>query len=775
MNARPIKWRVVAISLVVTIACFCTSADAQRNRSSKYKPGDRVEVRDGFDWKPATVVSVDNFSGWVDARPDVPPGEAQFRGQASVEKFPPSHVRASRAAATETAAPDRPLRKWSDKSGKFSVEARYQETIGDKVALMKADGKRIEVPIAKLSDEDNRYLKDLGDAADSPFQEVGGGASVGAPGPSAAANAKKANWNGAKLVQPQNFKEWSFTPPAPRALASPSSSVGDANVALTDIPDSKKFFEDIEGVYASNDGNRVVVCRNKGEVSQEKEMYLEIVDVGNQKAGGLIPLPQTTLALDVNADANLVMLRPDVFGSGENGMLTVARFDGGRITPVQQWEPYSSEDFAPSRDIDKAWFLSENRVMTINGHGRALTIWDVESCKALTNIPVGVSFSLQLSLSPDRQLLAVIMSEGIALIDVTAGRHVATVPSYGRRYTKVAIRGDNTKLAGLSDEGVTVWNLSDGKIMSEFYSTSVGWHSGLQWTGDYLLADSKYLFDVERRILLWEYQDPPGTGVTAELQNGRLYAVAKPSGDNGTVTLVSAAIPNEAAIEQAKSLPPAEALLVVKPGDPVSIEVDIDPSVNAADEIQKAQEAKAKKSGAQSNGQANEEKIVYLNQGGTHNDVIRQILTSALESAGLKVVENADLKVKAVCKPQPPQTIRIRMNRRFPPGPEDIQERSITPHATYLEMSLKDEVLWKRGFVAQPHMVIWMQEGETLDQALERMTKPNVGLLTNAKFSPYVARPGKATPNGAYGVSQFTARGLVDGKSSGGRVRASFE
>jgi hypothetical protein len=41
-------------------------------------------------------------------------------------------------------------------------------------------------------------------------------------------------------------------------------------------------------------------------------------------------------------------------------------------------------------------------------------------------------------------------------------------------------------------------------------------------------------------------------------------------------------------------------------------------------------------------------------------------------------------------------------------------------------------------------------------------------------FSPYVAKPGKATPNGAYGVSQFTARGIVDGSSSG-EGRAAFE
>lgn len=769
MNARPTAWRIAAMAFVVAAVGVCTPADAQRNKSkSKFKEGDRVEVKDGFDWKPATVVSVDNFSGWVEASIDAPKSSAQFRGKPSAENFPPGNVRAIRAAKAEPAAPDTPVRKWSDKTGKFTIDARYDSTNGDKVVLIKTDGKRIEVPLAKLSDEDGSYLKKLGDAADSPFQEVGGESSE-AP---AHAKAKEANWSGARLLRPQEFKEWTFKPPVPKTQSAPLTGAAPGNVALAEIPDSQKFFEDVEGVFVSNDGGRVVVCRNKGAVSQDKELYLESVDVAKHKASGLIPLPETTLALDVNPDANLVMLRPAVFGSGENGMLTVARYEGGKITPVQQWEPYAEEDFPPSRDIDHAWFLGDNRVMTINGHGKALTIWDVEACKALINIPVGVSFNLQISLSPDRQLMAVIMKEGIALIDIVGGRHLATVPTFGRQYNKVAIRGDNTRLAGLSNEGVSVWDLSNGKVMSEFYGNANGWNSSLQWAGEYLLADGQYLFDVERRILLWEYQNPPGTGVTATLKNGRLYAVSSPKTDKGNAMLVSAAIPNSSAIEKAASLPPADKLLVVKPGDEVAIEVDIDPSVSMTDDIQKALAANAEADG----GAGKNDKITVLNPNGAQSDIVRQMLANALTSAGFKVVDKADLVVKAVCKPQPPQTIKVNVDGRFPPRPEDFQERSITPHASYLEMALKGETLWKRGFIAQPHMTIWIQKGENLDQALERMTKPNAGLFTNAKFIPYVARPGKATPNGAYGVSQYTAHGLVDGRSSTGRaVGTSFE
>jgi hypothetical protein len=86
-------------------------------------------------------------------------------------------------------------------------------------------------------------------------------------------------------------------------------------------------------------------------------------------------------------------------------------------------------------------------------------------------------------------------------------------------------------------------------------------------------------------------------------------------------------------------------------------------------------------------------------------------------------------------------------------------------------MTYKGEELWKRGFVAKPFMTIWMNQGENLDQALQRLTQPNLTIFTHAQFSPYVAKPGKATPNGAYGASQFTDRGIVDTGSTGnGRV-----
>ena len=53
-------------------------------------------------------------------------------------------------------------RKWSDTTGKFSVEADLVEVKADKVLLRKAGGSDITVPVARLSQVDRRYLESLG-------------------------------------------------------------------------------------------------------------------------------------------------------------------------------------------------------------------------------------------------------------------------------------------------------------------------------------------------------------------------------------------------------------------------------------------------------------------------------------------------------------------------------------------------------------------------------------------------------------------------------------
>ena len=50
------------------------------------------------------------------------------------------------------------VRQWTSRDGSYHVEAEWIDETDDGVVLRRADGKRIEVPKAKLSDQDLEYL-----------------------------------------------------------------------------------------------------------------------------------------------------------------------------------------------------------------------------------------------------------------------------------------------------------------------------------------------------------------------------------------------------------------------------------------------------------------------------------------------------------------------------------------------------------------------------------------------------------------------------------------
>jgi hypothetical protein len=65
------------------------------------------------------------------------------------------------AAQGDDARRKSPLRTWVDSTGKYQVQAELQSQSETSVQLRRADGKSVEVPIARLSSRDQRYLQDL--------------------------------------------------------------------------------------------------------------------------------------------------------------------------------------------------------------------------------------------------------------------------------------------------------------------------------------------------------------------------------------------------------------------------------------------------------------------------------------------------------------------------------------------------------------------------------------------------------------------------------------
>ena len=52
------------------------------------------------------------------------------------------------------------LREWTDASGKYRIQASLERVTGGRAILVKADGSKSSVPLARLSQKDQKYIRD---------------------------------------------------------------------------------------------------------------------------------------------------------------------------------------------------------------------------------------------------------------------------------------------------------------------------------------------------------------------------------------------------------------------------------------------------------------------------------------------------------------------------------------------------------------------------------------------------------------------------------------
>ena len=77
-----------------------------------------------------------------------------------------------------------PLRKWSDQTGNFDIEAQFIKREGNNIFLKRTDQRTISIPLEKLSDADQEHLQQEKQKqameAENPFEAVVDGAAVSA-------------------------------------------------------------------------------------------------------------------------------------------------------------------------------------------------------------------------------------------------------------------------------------------------------------------------------------------------------------------------------------------------------------------------------------------------------------------------------------------------------------------------------------------------------------------------------------------------------------------
>src|SRR5262245_9655893 len=223
--------------------------------------------------------------------------------------------------------------------------------------------------------------------------------------------ARPVDWHAAKFVQPKTFEKWSFKPDTAAPAIQPETF--GKRIALEDIPKSEKFFERAS-IYVAGDGGHAIVARTEGKVARHRRHFIQAVNLAEGTTSGLVPMPEGTTVLDAWPEENLLLC-----GSEERDPatpLTLAKLEPKVLTPVSSWDPHMQSRVF--HDVRYAQFLSRDRILTLVSGDSVLMVWDINTGKAVFNIPVNSSFGLRATLSPDRQLLAIVMENDVALIDL---------------------------------------------------------------------------------------------------------------------------------------------------------------------------------------------------------------------------------------------------------------------------------------------------------------------------------------------------------------------
>jgi hypothetical protein len=597
------------------------------------------------------------------------------------------------------------LRTWSDITGKHKVQAEFVELKENTVVLKNLDGKTINLPLNKLSKADQEVVANLTRPAGSPKGADHQPKALGSDDTQATAGGS-GDWSSAQQIVPQVIGgDWSLqidnAAPAkikPRAVALRPKK-------------QDEFFEKGVGllIAASPKPLAILTLGNQPPGQAPGRTTLEWCDLsGPAKTPASTPFKHETLPLDVSDDGTLLVARANGFHLGQKDRLFLWSIEGRKAIPRSSFVPYPDDQHA-DHDIVWASLLGSDRLLTASWSGK-VACWDLNSQTVIYWLPA--ARMTRPALSPGGKQLAVITDAGIVILDPGTGDTLAALPGQFGMGSIIAYRPDSAQLALLNSRRLLVWDLATGKEHRDISLIVETPSQRIDWTDkNYVLVDGQWLVDLDRRIVLWQYEGH-SPELSATVGDAYLY-FAEQGNMRGLMPL---ALPHAEAKKVAAGLDP-DRLLAVKPGVKVSIEVN---SPIAADQQQKVIDA----------------------------------LSQRLQSQGLEVEPNQPIKLVASTSTGKSQEIAYR-GFGFRENKITVTEQIAT-----ISLMVNGKTAWEARTVATAPPVVFIEKDKTLEQAIAEYQKPPLKYFETVHVPNYVPKP---RDQKAYGLTKLTMQGPMPG------------
>ena len=711
----------VAICVALVSSLFVSTSHAQRTVRGGYKVGDKIEYRWGAEVYPGKVTAVRN--GFVTIT-------YEWRGRPHTETHPANSVLLRKAGATASkagatpAAPgtiaatgnvkQMPARTWSDATGKFKIEASFAGKDDAGVKLKKADGQVLTVPLEKLSKEDQAFISgllaagvDTGAAEENPFAAAEVVAEAGAP---KTIVDRPANWMMAKPIVVVSIQNATLAPDAATPLPAPTGN----KVAMLAQPGAQsgrdEFFVSPTSLLFDRAAGEAIVVFVDDTPRSTREVRLTTCDMKTMKMKGEATVAIGANPVDISPSGKVIACLPDWHAPGDaKDWIEILRRDEKGLRLYRRWKMGEFNEWEKQFDI--LLLVDDKKLLTASKWGGVATLWDIDKAWALWTLKI--QQQTWPALSANRKYMAAITDAGIAIFDSATGATLNTLAIEGSLHGTLSFSPDGTQIACLSPDTLKVWDIAQNKLVREMWfpqqmsGTSLGWLGG-----SFFLVDDVWLIDIDKKIVLWEYELPSHSGRSvAEVTGGHAWVVG--GGHGAPYQLACITVPDAAAKQKASELS-ADAVLAVKPGARVSLNINLPGATE--EETQK----------------------------------VTQLMTAQLKTNGMIIAADSPLVLEATVVDGGTET-KTYSRFGFRGGGEEV---TVNKLRSIVSLAENGQVLWaSSGTYGGTPGVVRVADGQSVQDAVDSKKANPFGFFNSVRLPKYLARHGE---NMAYGKGRLT-------------------
>jgi len=632
------------------------------------------------------------------------------------------------------------VRTWADKSGKFTIKAKFVELSNGKVILEREDGKQLTIALEKLSEADQKVAADLGSSESNPFEAVKpakksatkkktGDEDEEAPGAKPAGKKGAADegdgdgddgeggegpkvvttdWSGATELLPSSTNEkWALSIAAPEQPVAAKKGRGIA------LPGKIDFFEKPSGLVVNPACGRAVVgyfLDRPGQGAAQAKTRIVLCDLksGKRLGAGMAPGKMAPLAL--SDSGTQVLMRREEFGPGNQDRLEIWALTRSGIKRELEWTPHDDLERG-DRDVPWASYVDEERLATVSSGG-ILAIWKAASAKPLAFMKI--HGGCRPALSPDRKYLAFLADKQVCVLDLATLDVVAAqpMPRGHMPWPTMTFTPRGTRLVCAAFDRVYAWDTATGAlyrdISLEGAKIVIGGHF-IAPSENHVLIGNSCLMDLESQARIWTYEGHDA----AEMFAGVCWFAV--SGFNSPGALVSATLPHPAARDLLEKAVHSPDFFVLRPGTTVMLNV----------------------AGIQDPGERQK---------------VAAVLAQRLEANGCRVAPNGTIEL--VASTEMGKREEVSYHTFGQPGSRSY---SVQNYLSRLRFVYQGQTAWEAVCGNVPTFLS-LKEGETMEQHLRNSERPNHEWFGAVEIPKMLQKPGPG--NSTFGTSQVTTTGI---------------